>query len=158
MILVLAIVSLVFNKNAAQAQLLAKVQELLRMQGRETVNTLLVHGHRTSSGIFSATAGVIILFLGASGVFQELRGGLTNIWESETKVPSGLMRMLGERVFAFGMVLSLGFVLMVSLLVSAALVAISTFFSNLLPISPWILEGVNFLVSFTGIAVLSRAF
>jgi len=154
MILVLAIVSLVFNKNAAQAQLLAKVQELLGMQGRETVNTLLVHGHRTSSGIFSATAGVIVLFLGASGVFQELRFGLTNIWESETKVPSGLMRMLRERVFAFGMVLSLGFVLMVSLLVSAALAAISTFFSNLLPISPWILEGVNFLVSFTGIAVL----
>jgi len=118
------------------------------------MGTLLVHGHRTSSGIFSATAGVIVLFLGASGVFQELRFGLTNIWESETKVPSGLMRMLRERVFAFGMVLSLGFVLMVSLLVSAALAAISTFFSNLLPISPWILEGVNFLVSFTGIAVL----
>ena len=49
MILVLAIVSLVFNKNAAQAQLLAKVQELLGMQGRETVNTLLVHGHTPGS-------------------------------------------------------------------------------------------------------------
>jgi membrane protein len=104
MILVLAIVSLVFNKNAAEAQLLAKVQELLGMQVRETVHTLLVDGHRTSSGIFSAIAGVIVLFLGASGVFQELRGGLTNIWESGTKVPSGLMGMVRERVFALGMV------------------------------------------------------
>ncbi len=69
-ILILAIVSLVFNKNAAEAQLLAKVQELVGTQGRESVQTILVHSHRTFSGIFSTIIGVLVLFLGASGVFQ----------------------------------------------------------------------------------------
>lgn len=153
-ILILAIVSLVFNKNAAEAQLLAKVQQLVGSQGRETVQTLLAHGHRTFSGIFSAAMGVIVLFLGASGVFQELRSGLNTIWESEAKVSSGLWGMLRERILSFGMVLSLGFVLIVSLIVSAALTAISTYFSQLLPVSPIVLEVVNLVVSFAGIAVL----
>jgi membrane protein len=153
-ILVLAIVSMVFNKNAAEAQLLAKVQSMVGSQGRESVQAILMHGQKPFTGIFSTVAGVTVLFLGASGVFQELRAGLNNIWESDATVPSGIWGILRERVLSFGMVLSLGFVLMVSLLVSAALAAVSTYFSNLLPVSPTLLEALNFMVSFAGIAVL----
>ena len=153
-ILVLAIASLVFNKNAAEAHLLAEVQRLVGTQGRESVQTILAYGHRSFSGIFSTVLGVIVLFLGASGVFQELRQGLNNIWEAEAKVHTGIWGMLREKVLSFGMVLSLGFVLMVSLIVSATLAAISTYFSNLLPVSPVILEILNTVVSFAGIAVL----
>ena len=153
-ILVLAIVSLIFNKNAAEAHLLAKVQSMIGTQAREEVATILAHGHKAGSGIFSAIMGVIVLFLGASGVFQELRSGLNTIWESEAKPATGLWGMVRERILTFGMVLSLGFVLLVSLLVSAALTAISTYFSGLLPIPAAVLELFNALVSFAGIAVL----
>jgi len=153
-ILVLAIVSLIFNKNTAEAHLLSKVQSLVGTQGRESVQTVLAHGHRAFSGIFSTVIGIIVLFLGASGVFQELRSGLNSIWESEAKVPSGIRGVVRERILSFGLVLSLGFVLIVSLIVSAALSAISAFFSNLLPIPPMLIEGFNILVSFAGIAVL----
>ncbi|HEY2018134.1 MAG TPA: YihY/virulence factor BrkB family protein [Bryobacteraceae bacterium] len=153
-ILILAIVSLIFNKNAAEAQLLAKVQQLVGAQGRDSVQTILAHGHRATGGIFSTIIGVIVLFLGASGVFQELRSGLNTIWESEAKVASGLWGMVRERVLSFGMVLSLGFVLMVSLLVSATLAAIGTYFSHLLPVSTVVLEIANSVISFVGIALL----
>jgi membrane protein len=153
-ILVLAIVSLVFNKNAAEAHLLAKVQSLVGTQGRESVQTILVHAHHTFGGIFSSIAGVIVLFLGASGVFQELRAGLNSIWESEAKVRSGISGLVRERVLSFGLVLGLGFVLIVSLIVSAALSAIAAWFSDLLPVPPMLLEAFNFVVSFAGIAML----
>jgi membrane protein len=153
-IVVLGIASLVFNKNAAEAQLLDQVQKLIGPQAKESVHTILVHGHQSYSGVFSTILGVIVLFLGASGVFQELRSGLNNIWESEAKVQSGIWGMLKERVLSFGMVLSVGFVLMVSLVVSAALAAMSKYISGLLPFSPMILEVVNFVVSFAGIAAL----
>jgi membrane protein len=153
-ILVLAIASLVFNKNAAEAQLLAKVQALVGTQGRESVQTILAHGHHAFGGILSTIVGVIVLLLGASGVFQELRSGLNTIWESDAKVASGIWGMVRERILSFGLVLSLGFVLIVSLLVSAALAAISAYFSHLLPIPPMLLETFNFLVSFAGIALL----
>lgn len=153
-ILILAIVSLVFNKNAAEADLLAKVQSMVGTEGRESVQTILAHGQRAFSGIFSTIAGVIVLLLGASGVFQELRSGLNNIWESEAQVTSGLRGLVKERVLSFGLVLSLGFVLLVSLIVSAALAAIATYFSNLLPVPAVLLQVFNFLVSFVGIALL----
>ena len=153
-ILVLAIVSLIFNRNAAEAQLLDKVQAMVGPQGRQSVATILAHGHHAGSGIFSAIIGVIVLFLGASGVFQELRSGLNTIWESEAKPATGLWGMVRERILTFGMVLSLGFILLVSLLVSTTLSAISTYFSGLLPIPAAVLELFNALVSFAGIAVL----
>jgi membrane protein len=153
-VLVLAIVSLIFNRNAAEAQLLDKVQAMVGPQGRQSVETILAHGHHAGSGILSAIIGVIVLFLGASGVFQELRSGLNTIWESEAKPASGIWGMVRERILTFGMVLSLGFVLLVSLLVSTALQAIGSYFSGLLPIPPAVLECLNALVSFAGIAVL----
>ncbi|HEV2278072.1 MAG TPA: YihY/virulence factor BrkB family protein [Acidobacteriaceae bacterium] len=153
-ILVLAIASLIFNRNAAEAQLLDKVQSMVGPQGRQSVATILAHGHHVGSGIFSAIIGVVVLFLGASGVFQELRSGLNTIWESEAKPASGLRGMVRERILTFGMVLSLGFVLLVSLLVSSALQAISSYFSGLLPIPAMVLEFLNALVSFAGIALL----
>ena len=153
-ILVLAIASLVFNRNAAEAQLLDKVQSMVGPQGRQSVATILAHGHHAGTGIFSAVIGVVVLFLGASGVFQELRSGLNTIWESEAKQASGIWGMVRERILTFGMVLSLGFVLLVSLLVSTALQAISSYFSGLLPIPAVVLECLNALVSFAGIAVL----
>jgi len=153
-ILVLAIVSLVFNKNAAEAQLLGEVQRLVGTQGRETVQTILAYGHRTFSGIFSTVIGVVVLFLGASGVFHELRQGLNTIWESEAEVASGVWGFLRERVLSFGLVLSVGFILLVSLVVSAILAAVSKYFSGLLPVPPILLEVLNSLVSFLSIALL----
>jgi membrane protein len=153
-IVVLGIASLVFNKNAAEAQLLNEVQKLVGPQAKDSIHTILIHGRQSYSGVFSTVVGVVVLFLGASGVFQELRSGLNNIWDSEAKVKSGIWGMLQERVLSFGMVLSLGFVLMVSLLVSATLAAMTKYFSGLLPFSPMILEVVNFAVSIAGIAAL----
>jgi len=153
-IVVLGIASLIFNKNAAEAHLLDEAQKMIGPQAKDSIHTILEHSHKTFTGAFSTIVGVIVLFLGASGVFQELRSGLNNIWESEAKVSSGIWGMLRERVLSFGMVLSLGFVLMVSLVVSAALAAMSKYFSGLLPISPIVLEVVNFIVSFVGIAAL----
>lgn len=153
-ILVLAIASLVFNKNAAEAHLLSEVQSLVGSQGRQSVQTILEYSHRSFSGVFSAIIGVVVLFLGASGVFLELRQGLNTIWEAEAKVASGLWGMLREKVLSFGMVLSVGFVLLVSLVISAFLAAISKYFEGLLPVPPMLLEAVNFVVSFAGIALL----
>jgi membrane protein len=153
-ILTLGIASLAFSKHAAEMHLLDQVQSLVGPAARQSVHTILIHGHTKFRGLFSTIVGVVVLFLGASGVFQELRQGLNNIWESEAQVPSGLRGLVRERVLSFGLVLSLGFVLLVSLLISAALNAIGSFFSGLLPVPAAGLEAANFLVSFVGIAFL----
>lgn len=83
-----------------------------------------------------------------------MRSALNTIWEAEPKTSSGVWGMVRERFFSFGMVMSVGFVLLVSLLASAGLAATTKFFSGLLPIPSFVLGTLNFLISFVGIAVL----
>lgn len=153
-ILTVAITSLVFNKHAAQVHLLDEVQSQVGRDGRDAIQAVLQHGHDFSSGVLSTIIGLATLLLGASGVLQELRSALNSIWDYEAPPNAGIWAMVRERLFSFGMVLSLGFVLLVSLLASAFLAAISKFFSGFLPIPPLLLQFGNELVSLVGIALL----
>ncbi|MGI4830161.1 MAG: YihY/virulence factor BrkB family protein [Janthinobacterium lividum] len=153
-ILVIAIVSVVFDRSKAQAHLLNQVQAIMGPDGRNAVQTMLASGQKASSGIFATLLGLATLVFGASGVFGELRSALNTIWEAKPKASSGLWGLLRERFFSIGMVFSVGFVLLVSLLASAGLAAVTTFFKGFLPIPSIVLGSLNFVVSFLGIAVL----
>ncbi len=153
-VLVIAIVSLVFDRSSAQAHLLDQVQSLMGVEGRTAVQSMLTSSGKASSGILATLIGLATLLFGASGVFGELRSALNTIWDADPKIHSGIWGMLRERVFSFGMVFSVGFVLLVSLVASAGLAAVTKFFSGLVPFPPFMLASVNFLVSFVGIAVL----
>ena len=153
-ILVVAIISLVFDRTSAQAHLLDQVQSLMGNEGRTAVESMLASGGKASSGVVATLIGLATLLFGASGVFGELRSALNTIWEADPKVHAGIWGMLRERFFSFGMVFSVGFVLLVSLVASAGLAAVTKYFSGLIPLPPFVLASVNFLVSFAGIAVL----
>jgi membrane protein len=153
-ILVVALVSLVFDRSSAQAHLLSQVQALIGPDGKNAVESLLASGRKQSSGIFATVIGSLTLIFGASGVFGELRSALNTIWEAEPTTRSGIWGMVRERFFSFGMVISVGFVLIVSLLASTGLAAMTKFFGGFLPFPSFVLGIFNFLVSFIGIALL----
>lgn len=154
LILIVAIVSLVFDRSSAQTHLLDQAQSLIGAQGRDAIAAMLASGQKASAGIFATLIGLATLLFGASGVFGELRAALNTIWGVDAKVSAGVWGMLRERIFSFGMVFSVGFVLLASLVASAGLAAASKFFSGLLPIPPPVLGVINFLFSFVGISVL----
>ncbi len=153
-IFAITIVSVVFDRASAQQHLLAQVQSLAGKDGRDAVQAMLASGRKTGSGIVATVIGLATLLLGASGVFNELRSALNLIWDAQPKQSSGVWGMLRERLFSIGMVFSVGFVLLVSLLASAFLAAAGKFFGGLLPVPGFVLGGLNFVVSFLGIAVL----
>ncbi len=153
-ILTVAIVSLVFDRSHAQNHLLDQVQSLVGSAGRDAVQSMLASGQKASSGIFATIVGVLTLAFGATSVFGELRSALNTIWEAKAGDESGLWNLLRERVFSIGMVVSVGFVLLVSLLVSAGLSAMTKFFSGLLPMPGFVLWLINFALSFFGIALV----
>jgi membrane protein len=154
-LLVVAIVSLVFSRSSAQSLLLAQVQSLIGASGKDAIETMLASGQKPSSGIVSSVLGVVTLVVGASAVFTELRAALNAIWKVEpAKTGSSLWAIARERVFSFGMVISVGFILLVSLLASAGLAAMTKFFSGLLPIAGGFWQVLNFIVSFLAVTLL----
>ena len=150
----IAIVSLIFNRLSAQNLLLAQVHSLIGESGKDAVQGLLVSGQRHGTGLLSSVLGFLTLIFGASGVFTELRSALNSIWKVKPVGGSGLWVLVRERLFSFGMVLSVGFVLLVSLLASATLATVTKFFSGLLPVGGGFWQLINFLLSFAGITLL----
>jgi membrane protein len=109
---------------------------------------------RRTSGVFASLVAFVTLLFGAAGVFTELQAALNLMWSATLQTATGFRGMVKERLFSFGMVLSIGFLLLVSLLLSAGLAYIGRSFGQLLPLPPSLLEAINFVVSFAVITVL----
>jgi membrane protein len=133
---------------------LSQVQGMIGQDGGKAVESMLANAQKPAAGILGTIVGILSLLFGASGVFTELRSALNLIWEVKPEETCGVVALLRERFFSFGMVLSIGFLLLVSLVVSTVLAAIGKFFGGLLPIPSPALAILNFLLSYLGVAIL----
>jgi membrane protein len=154
LVLSVAVIALVFDQQKAQSGLIDQARQMIGDRGADTVKSLLVNAQKPSSGLLASVIAFVTLLFGASGVFTELRDALNIIWDAEPKNESGLLGMLKQRLFSFGMVLSVGFLLLVSLIISAGLALLGKFFGQLLPLPPFVFDVINFVVSFAVITLL----
>lgn len=157
-IVVVAVAGLAFGERAAQGRLVWEIQDLVGYQGAVAIQDLLKSTRAHSGNAVATAAGLVALFFGASAVLSELRDALNTIWKvRETEAASNWVvvgRMLKERAFSFAMVVGVGFLLLVSLVVNAWLAAMGAYFGNLLPTPEWVLQILNFAVSFVVIGFL----
>jgi membrane protein len=153
-IFVVALAGLIFSRSTAQAHILSQVQGMIGPVGGKAVESMLANSQKPTAGIIGTIVGLLSLLFGASGVFTELRSALNLIWEVKPEETSGILGLIRERFFSFGMVLSIGFLLLVSLVLSTVLAAIGKFFGGLLPIPSAVLTVFNILISYIGVAVL----
>jgi membrane protein len=158
LVVVIALAGWAFGREAAIGQVLWQIQDLVGYEGAQTVKALLTAAHKPTSGTIAAILGLITLFFGASSVVAELRDALNTIWDVPPKEICGplksIVSLLKDRTLAFAMVLGVGFLLLVSLAVNAALAALGGYFTDYLPAQEWILQSVNFLISFAVITLM----
>jgi membrane protein len=152
-ILVIAIAALVFGHSAAQNEIIRQVQGIMGTEGAKAVETVIEHGQKPT-GVLASVIGAITLLLGASGAFSELQSALNKIWDVQPKDGSGVANLIKARLFSFGMVLAVGFLLVVSLVITAGLAVLGKFFDKILPMSELLMHTINFVVSFAGISAL----
>src|SRR5690348_2190021 len=152
LLVVVAIVGLVFGHATAQREVIRQVQMLVGTQGARATEALLQASRNTTHGIIATIVGMVTLIFGASGVMIELRDALNTIWEVPTPkltgIKSRIRGYLKERLFSFAIVLSVGFLLVVSLAISAWISALGAVSASLLPSIEALLQFVNALVSF----------
>lgn len=153
-ILVIGVVALVFGHTTAQDQIIGQLQGMIGQDGANVIRTMIEHAQKPASGIFASFLGVVTLLFGATGVLSELRSALNIIWEVKPAGGSGIAWLLKDRFFSLGMVLAIGFLLLVSLILGAALAALGKFFGGILPMPELVLSAINFAVSFAGVSIL----
>ncbi|MGZ5031822.1 MAG: YihY/virulence factor BrkB family protein [Usitatibacter sp.] len=144
LLLVIAIAGLVIGTDVAQGLMMGQLTALLGEKGAGAVQAVLKAADNRAEGLIAATASLATLVLGATTVFAELRRDLDKIWKHETPSTSGAWNYLRARLLSFGLVLTIGFLLMVSLVLSAAVTALGTYVAGGWPI---VMRALEFLVS-----------
>jgi membrane protein len=154
-ILIVAICGFVFGAAGAERDLLHQTSILVGPGGAATLKVLIDNAKQPGAGIFATAIALVTLLFGASGVFVELRAALNTIWEVPEQTSLGFRGLIWRRLTAFGMVLGLGFLLLLSLAASAAFAVIEKFATNLIPLPTAIIgEVLNLAVSLLAMSVL----
>jgi membrane protein len=155
LIIVIGIVGLLLGQRQnVQNQVLSQVQGLLGSQGSDLIRTMIENTSKPSTSILATVIGIGTLLLGATGVFGQLHDSLNTIWEVTPKPGQGILATLRGRFLSFSMILGVGFLLMVSLLVSTALTAIGTFLGGVLGAQAAVAQVISFVVSFVVLTLL----
>jgi membrane protein len=153
LIVAIAVAGLVFGQEAAQGHIVSELEGLIGSSGARAIEELIKNSRKEDAGILATVLGVLTLFLGATGVFVELRGTLNQVWEVETPA-GGLWGLVRSRLAAFALVLAVGFLLLVSLLVSAAVAATDTILARFVTEPSALLHAINTGLSLVVITVL----
>jgi membrane protein len=154
LLIALAIAGLVFEHEQAARAIHDQLRDLLGGEAASGVEGLIAAAAKPSEGILATVIGVVVLLMGASGVFGELQCSLNAIWHVAPKPGRGLLGTIRDRFLSFTMVLGAGFLLLVSLVISAVLSAIGHWMAQALPGPAWLIQVMHIVVSFVITALL----
>jgi membrane protein len=161
LIIVLAILGFFWagQDGGAQARLMQQISGAVGPEGADAVRSILENANRpgSNSGVLGTIVGVVLLLFGATGVFVQLQDALNDVWEVQRRSDYGLKGLIVSRILSFGMILVIGFLLLVSLVLSVVLSTLTSFISDVGPGGEVIAQIVDFVVS-VGVITLLFAF
>ncbi len=154
-IIAVTIVGLVFGKEAASGQIAAQLQDMIGPNAAQAVQTAVANVQIDHSGILPTLIGIGAMIFGATTVFAQMQLSLNTIWGVRPKPSrSGIFVYIKTRLLSLTVVLAIGFVLLISLLLSVALQAIMTFASEWLPMPGFVMSILGLMLSLTVVTLL----
>ena len=163
--IVIAIAGLAFGRDAAQGAIVAQLGGMMGRESADLLQDVIKGASSATAGVFAAIAGVVTLILTASGVFGEIQSALNAFWrvdeesltEQKENLGTTISNLVRARAASIGLVAALGFLLIVSLAVSAGLTALGDYINAQLPFGETILGTLNFVISFALLTALFAA-
>jgi membrane protein len=155
LLVVISVAGLLFGEAAARSEIMEQLAQLMGADSAQTVGALLDSLNRPREGMVGTIVGVTVMLVGATTVFAELQDAMDRIWRAPAPPPGGgVWRFLRTRLLSMGMVLGIGFLLMVSLVLSAASAALGKWSTPWLSGVALVADGVNFGLSFSFVAAV----
>jgi membrane protein len=125
LLIVMAVAGLVYDADTARKAVVGQFADLIGPVGADAVGALLKAASAAETGGLATAIGVVLLLIGATSVLVELENDLDRIWEAPPRKDNGLRSLMRERLVSFGMILGIGFLLIVSLVAGSAIAALS---------------------------------
>lgn len=158
LVIVIAITGLIWDAAAVRTEILNQLRSLVGAEGAEFIAGLMTNTGSPGEGILALVIGILTLLFGALGVFNELHNSLNIIWNVKVEKPRGflqsLKKVLLDRLLSFTMIVGIGFLLLVSLVVTAGLAAAQEMLGDAFPIPEVALQLLNLVISLGVITIL----
>jgi membrane protein len=156
LVIIVAIAGAVFGEDAARGAVAAQLSGLMGHDSADLLQNAIAHVSQEQSGTIASLFGALTLLIAASGVFGEMQSALNAIWKASPKGTT-MSRLIRARAVSLGLVAALGFLLLVSLVVSAGLAALGDYLDSRMPLNIPLLHALSFAISFSLISVLFAA-
>lgn len=154
LLIVIAIAGSIFGEEAARGEIVYQIEGLVGKSGAEVVQSLIKSAAFETGGLFATIISIVIILLGAMGVFIELKESLNIIWGVEPRPGKPILQLIKFRIGAFSMILIMGFLLLVSLMLSTLIVILNTYMGKNFPVLLPAVEIMNIVLSFAIITLL----
>lgn len=155
LVLIIAVAGYFFGNETVSQNLMAQIAETIGSETASQIQEVLAKSTAEKSTIWGSLVGLSVLLLGATGVFVELQKTLNLIWNVKVKPQNGIWLIIKSRLFSFGLILAIAFLLTISLVISTALVAVNNYISFESSQLIMTLYGIlNFIISLVVISTL----
>ncbi len=158
LLIVVAMIGLFLGRKAAQGEVVDELNGMMGQQAADAIQSMIASADKTGASTWATAIGVVTLLITASGVFSEMQSSLNAIWKADPSAHHGTVsRLVRARAAGLGLVMTLGFLLLVSFVASAALAAVAHYMEDLLPGGHLLFQGLNIIVSFALVTVMFAA-
>jgi membrane protein len=157
LVIAIAMAGLAFGEQAAEGAIVDQLSDLIGTQGAQGLQAMIASASNPGSGILATVVGIGTLIVAATSVFGEMQSALNAIWKTEAPPHSTLTRMVRARLAGLGLVVTVGFLLLVSLVVSTAIAALNNYLDEFFSGAHLLFQGLSFVISFGLIALLFAA-
>ena len=147
LIIAIAIAGAVFGKSAAEGQLMSQLEGLVGNEAIGVIEIALKNASQPGTGSIASLISIGVLLMGASGVFAQLQDALNTVWHVQPKPGRGIRGFIRKRLLSFCMVLAIGFLLILSLIISTVISTLSKYNTDFLPGSDFLWSNIDFFVS-----------
>lgn len=153
-VIAIAIAGFVFGEDAARDRIGDELGAVVGAEAARAIQEVVKRAQAPAAGITSTIIGVVVLFVGASGVFGELQSSMNTVWNVKPKPGRGVMGIVKDRFFSFTMVLGVAFLLLVSTILTAALAAVGRYLGSALPGGEVLWQLLNFALALAVVTAL----
>lgn len=155
LLIAIAIAGVFFGEQAVRGEVIGQIQGVIGKDGASAIQSMLQNTQKSySGGPFATVVSVVTLLVGASGVFGQLQEALNIIWDVKPKPGGNMLKFIQSRFLSFAMVLVIGFLLLVSSLVSTILVSVAYYIRYLIPGFEFFGQALDFILSFIVVTLL----
>ena len=155
LLIAVGVASFFLAPETATTRIVDEMQKLVGAQGANAVRQVIESSRGFGKGLWAVSVGIVTLIMGATAVFGELQSALNRIWDVEAKSDRGvIMSLIVDRLRSFLIAVCVGFLLLVSLVISAVISGLQHYMNNWLPGVPWVWQTANVVTSFLVVAAL----